>query len=95
MFIYIHICLLIHVYICIHMYIHMCIFIYVYIHTLQGVYIGGVVVACREGPLRDVRITHILNVTPNEKDFFPNRCDLHVCAYVFANEYIYYLYIHT
>eukprot|EP00802_Teleaulax_amphioxeia_P022542 Tamp_23003.p1 GENE.Tamp_23003~~Tamp_23003.p1 ORF type:complete len:267 (+),score=60.92 Tamp_23003:25-801(+) len=37
----------------------------------EGVFIGGVVVACREGPLKDAGITHILNVTPNEKDFFP------------------------
>jgi hypothetical protein len=37
----------------------------------DGVFIGGVVVACREGPLLDAGVTHVVNVTPNEKNFFP------------------------
>ena len=29
--------------------------------------------------MKDAGITHILNVTPNEKDFFPKRC-VYVCV---------------
>ncbi|EKX36520.1 hypothetical protein GUITHDRAFT_145688 [Guillardia theta CCMP2712] len=66
----------------------------------EGLYIGGVVIACRDGVLEEevvvireeeeeevvvireeeeevvvvvAGVTHILNVTPNEKNFFPDR----------------------